>query len=298
MWKSSLYKRPNFWCDDDAVLIKLAERQYEVYNQRTNDEEVNVESAIPKLLHFIWLGSSLPVKYERVIDSWRVRHPGWDIILWDDDKATSFELKNATHFEQASNFGMKSDILRYEVLNDYGGVYVDIDYECVRNIDDVVQQCSFFAGFSHTEVLEVNNGLIGCAPHHPVAHLLIKNISMQVQAKAVLNNDDLAASIGMFLGGETLFGNRQTVASSASDTIAQTGPGLLTRVLSEYLQGGEKMPEIHRLVLFPVDVYHPVPNNVHISLSDTDGNDEIVTLKERYVSHRTRAIHWWQCSWQ
>ena len=53
MWKSSLYKRPNFWCDDDAVLIKLAERQYEVYNQRTNDEEVNVESAIPKLLHFI-----------------------------------------------------------------------------------------------------------------------------------------------------------------------------------------------------------------------------------------------------
>ena len=29
---------------------------------------------------------------------------------------------------------MKSDILRYEILYKYGGVYIDTDYECVTNI--------------------------------------------------------------------------------------------------------------------------------------------------------------------
>ena len=45
-----------------------------------------------------------------------------------------FDMKNKLAFSQASNWGMKSDILRYEILMKYGGVYVDTDYECLINI--------------------------------------------------------------------------------------------------------------------------------------------------------------------
>ena len=46
----------------------------------------------------------------------------------------SLTLKNQKAYSMAKNWGMKSDILRYEILQKFGGVYIDTDYECVLNI--------------------------------------------------------------------------------------------------------------------------------------------------------------------
>ena len=43
-------------------------------------------------------------------------------------------LKNQKAYSSAKNWGMKSDILRYEILQKFGGVYIDTDYECLQNI--------------------------------------------------------------------------------------------------------------------------------------------------------------------
>ena len=45
----------------------------------------------------------------------------------------------------------------------YGGVYVDVDYECIQPLDVLsTYNCSFFAGLSNnTSTLEINNGIIG-----------------------------------------------------------------------------------------------------------------------------------------
>jgi mannosyltransferase OCH1-like enzyme len=43
-------------------------------------------------------------------------------------------LKNQKAYSLAKNWGMKSDILRYEILQKFGGVYIDTDYECLQNI--------------------------------------------------------------------------------------------------------------------------------------------------------------------
>ena len=46
----------------------------------------------------------------------------------------SIILKNKKAYSLAKNWGMKSDILRYEILQKFGGVYIDTDYECLQNI--------------------------------------------------------------------------------------------------------------------------------------------------------------------
>ncbi len=62
----------------------------------------------------------------------------------------------------APNYGQKSDILRYELLHRYGGTYVDVDMECVRSLDLHSEAGpTFYAGFSNTGTVELNNGLIG-----------------------------------------------------------------------------------------------------------------------------------------
>ena len=40
--------------------------------------------SIPKIFHFIWLGSELPVVYNNFIDSWRLHHPQWIFNIWND----------------------------------------------------------------------------------------------------------------------------------------------------------------------------------------------------------------------
>ena len=51
-------------------------------------------------------------------------------------EAQNLSMKNKKAFLSAHNYGMKSDILRYEILHTYGGVYIDTDYECVINIGE------------------------------------------------------------------------------------------------------------------------------------------------------------------
>ena len=326
MWTSSVFSRSNFWCKNDDALIEVAARQLEKYNARVHTIEGN---SFPKLLHFIWLGSPLPAKYLRMINSWRFHHSSWEVLLWDDEKVETFTLVNAANFKHAPNYGMKSDILRYEILNSHGGVYVDIDYECIRSLDDIVVNCDFFVGFSHTEVLEINNGLIGCMPQHPIMQLLMKDITSQTVVTAVLQNQILADHIALFMGGTGMLPPpaKATAASSptASETITLTGPGLLTRIIYQYFTAEDSLStsevdtdtsspctgrdqhilgeDTDRIVLFPVDMFHPVPNNVHIALQGEEEeedthNSHIEDLKGQFLTTNTIAIHWWQRSWQ
>lgn len=236
---------------------------------------------------------------------------------------------------------MKSDILRYEILYRFGGVYVDTDYECVGSLDALILNCNLFAGFSHTEVLEINNGILGCVPKDALMSLLINEISKHNSVKKVIQNNTLAFSIAMFVGNQSVGHVVESTAPhslKACDTISQTGPGLLTRVLCQYLStslnpantsscdgtvpnssGCERTEssksccssngddeENHsiknisdsrnRILLLPVDVFHPVPNTCRVQLDDGD-NEQIKGLKDEFLRHNTIAIHWWQRSW-
>lgn len=44
-------------------------------------------------------------------------------------------------FDAAKNYGEKSDILRYEILFVYGGVYADVDVECLQPFDALAEVC-------------------------------------------------------------------------------------------------------------------------------------------------------------
>ena len=74
------------------------------------------------ILHHIWLGPPCPIHMQKWIQQWRIAHPGWRHILWDEDAIEKFGLRNADAFAAAPNFGEKSDIARYEILHRLGCV--------------------------------------------------------------------------------------------------------------------------------------------------------------------------------
>ncbi|MBA3850492.1 MAG: hypothetical protein C0502_10955 [Opitutus sp.] len=136
---------------------------------------------IPRIFHRIWLGPKpLPAEFAAFGETWAALHPGWEMRLWTD--ANLPPLANQALFDSAPSFAAKADILRYELLLRFGGVYVDTDFECLKSIepllDDVecfvAQQKDLDADFG--KFCYVNNALMGAAPGHPLFRDLVESL--------------------------------------------------------------------------------------------------------------------------
>ena len=143
---------------------------------------------IPKILHFIWIGpNNFPLSSIKNVRSWLAHNKGWKIKFWTDRPRPSpckemeiclvenfsfHFLKN--YYKKAKNWGEKSDLLRYEILLQEGGIYVDHDANCLRSFDLLSRSYDLFAcaGTPHERVGDivttVCNHLIGASPNHPV----------------------------------------------------------------------------------------------------------------------------------
>ena len=127
----------------------------------------SIEQVIPKKIHQIWIGGPLPDKYLKYTKSWKIFHPDWEYRLWTGKDVDGILSGKRKAYDTATNYGMKSDILRYEILNKYGGLYVDTDFECLKPFDDLLH-LNFFTGIGYDSKMQLYIGLIAGIPEHPI----------------------------------------------------------------------------------------------------------------------------------
>ncbi len=136
----------------------------ELYLLNMNKDEIQ---RIPKKIHQIWVGSPVPNRYRSFMDSWTHYHPDWEYNLWTDKNCGLIKITSKDLYDKARNPAMRSDILRYEILRQQGGLYVDTDFECLKPFDDLLY-LDFFTGISYDSTLQLYNGLIASIPEHPI----------------------------------------------------------------------------------------------------------------------------------
>lgn len=161
---------------DGQVLYDLCKRLYEK-NSVLLLLDHNTHK-IPKIIHQIWLGSPVPDVFKEYMRSWTEFHPEWTYILWDDDSIEQLHLDNKFFYDAVENYGHKSDIARWEILYRFGGVYVDIDFECLRPLDELLVY-DFFVGLQplDSQFLQLNNALVGSVKGHPIVEHCITTIA-------------------------------------------------------------------------------------------------------------------------
>jgi len=135
---------------------------------------------IPKLIHEIWLGSPVPDAYKEFMQTWVDMHigRGWTYCLWTDENAHEIALYNQQYYDATDNYGVKSDILRWEILYQRGGLYVDTDYECLLPFDIFHYTYDFYTGIQplDTHFLQLGAALVGSRPGHPILKHCIETI--------------------------------------------------------------------------------------------------------------------------
>ena len=244
--------------------------RWAVIKKAYDDYYVNYEGdrtpKIPKILHQIWIGSPLPDKYKILTNRWKAMHPDWTFILWDEQKIEEFELTNKWMYENSNNPAAKSDIARYEIAYSYGGIYIDTDFICCKNFDDLLY-LDFFSGTGGSydgSSIPVNllQGMFGCSQGNKLIANIIGNL-----------------------------GRQSNIPHSITDIMQITGPDMFTQEILKELD------EYPMSVIFPPNYFYPFPGKGRESIRNMRFEDMQKALSI-YQYPETYAIHLWYCSWQ
>jgi mannosyltransferase OCH1-like enzyme len=130
---------------------------------------------IPRIFHQIWLGPDpFPDDYGAYRESWRRHHPDWELRLWTESNLPE-NLRRPEAAERLRAPAERADILRLEVVHRFGGVYVDVDIECLRSIEPLLDGVELFIGLAKPG--RVNNALLGSVAGHPLLDRALDELS-------------------------------------------------------------------------------------------------------------------------
>jgi mannosyltransferase OCH1-like enzyme len=145
---------------------------------------------IPRIFHQIWLGNEpMPSKLSAWGKAWKSMHKNWEIWLWKrhtdkeiESNGVRFTVRHPEMLERACHLSQMSNILRYELLEHFGGVYLDTDMEPIRTIESLLSDISAFAPNMHTfrdghVRLRLGCAIFGVVPGHPWARDLVAKLS-------------------------------------------------------------------------------------------------------------------------
>jgi mannosyltransferase OCH1-like enzyme len=201
-----------------AQLLTFFRQLYEANSLKVVPDRQYV--VIPKIIHIMWLGGKLPQEYESFVRSWRQLHPTWTIVFWTDNPAnydkgsqvllsfddltadlnvhkeshdivvdaTSLVFDNKDMYDAAINYGEKSDILKWEIVYRFGGVYVDIDFQALKPLDPLHNRYDFYTGMQplDTNMVQLGAALFAARPYHPILHACVTQIRNNKDIKQII----------------------------------------------------------------------------------------------------------------
>jgi hypothetical protein len=197
---------------------------------------------IPKIIHQLWIGSKpAPTNH---MDTWKNKNPDFEYIRWNESEliARNMTIECQERVDEMVEINGKADIIRWEILYKYGGVFLDADSICIEPIDDTLMNCKYFAGWEQEQLRKglIATGTMGFPPKHP----LVKDAIDWIKANCV----DIH-KIGLMAW--------QTV-----------GPGLLTRM---YNTG-----KYTDMTIFPSYTFLPI----HCTGAEYKGHGKIYAYQE------------------
>ena len=230
---------------------------------------------IPHIIHQIWSNQyeELPEIFQELGMTWKTYHPDWKYILWDNNKMDLFIHSYYPEYEKRYNnfyFNIQRwDVIRYLILYQMGGIYVDFDYECISPIEEILKEKCCFAmepkehkpPFWEDNNPYFNNAFIATVPKHPFLCTIIETIFKQDLSFCPKNK------------------------SKFEHVLCTTGPVMLSETYAQYRNKEE-------IYLIPAEYISPFSSQEVRSIWNGCKKEELEERLQKAV-----AIHYFMGTW-
>ena len=138
-----------------------------------------LDTQIPKIIHQLWIGSRpAPTKF---MDTWREAHEplGFKYMFWNEKNISqNIQLGEVVQkLNSIEEINGKADVIRWLILQKFGGVFVDADSICIHPFDEhILNGVDAFAGWEQEQVRKglAATGTMGFTPYHPIVNSAIE----------------------------------------------------------------------------------------------------------------------------
>lgn len=146
---------------------------------------------IPKIFHRIWFGDRpRPERYDEYWQMWQDLHPDAEFHTWTEDNIPN--LANQEAFDQVRSIAkscgvtmahkravavQRADIVAYEIVSRFGGVYLNCDMMPLKNFDPLLKDNAFLGMEDDHHVC---NAVMGGVPNHPLFENVIRFLPMSL----------------------------------------------------------------------------------------------------------------------
>ena len=166
-------------------------RYLEISSKEKYRKIPDTETLIPKIMHQMWIGPRPPPT--KLMKSWKAAHPDFEYILWTESEIKkrnmSFSCQN--RIDEIEEIVGKVDIMRWEILYKYGGIFIDADSVCINRLDEKIINQNSFASWENEEVIPglIAVGTMGFPPKNPMVEKAIEYISNNKVSKKETGKD-------------------------------------------------------------------------------------------------------------
>ncbi len=223
---------------------------------------------IPKIIHYCWIGNKpLPKLAKKCIASWKKIMPDYEIKLWNEN---NYDFQKNEFMRNAyvnKKWAFVSDYARFDIIYNYGGIYLDTDVEVLKTFDEFLKYPAF-CGFDSNHFVSFGLGF-GAEKGNKV----IKEIMEQYET---LSFDLDIQTINMLHGC-----NKKILKKWENDKMIPS-PILQTQVLRQKynLINNNTHQSLNGIEVFPCDYFCPKDNK------------GIPTINSNAYS-----THWYMASW-
>ncbi len=126
----------------------------------------------------------MPESYAQYRQSWIEKHCDWEFRLWTNDNIKELEAENLA-IRNCWCPAVLSDYLRLVCIKQFGGVYVDMDIECLVPIDDIINTEFFITYLPNSSTF--TNAFMGGVSGGEFVTVLCKAIVNALQMEEVVH---------------------------------------------------------------------------------------------------------------
>ena len=220
---------------------------------------------IPKIIHQTWKNKDIKPEWKKLQQSWKAHHPDWEYRFWTDEDNRNFISQYYSWFlpiyDAYDRNIKKANAVRHFIMYHYGGIYADLDLECLRPFD---------------ELLEGQELVFGLEPPNHLTTPNSRNLDKIVCDAFIASRPGHSFWAHLF--------NYLVDCQNASDVLDAVSVYLVTRAYNTY-------SEKQKITIFPSEILYP------ISIKETWENNFKDEAKRKQLTEKAFAIHYWHGSW-